>query len=717
MEYLRRKLGAVGLSLAMALSASIGICGNFYVATNGNDTWSGLLPAPNSDGTDGPFATLEAAQNAIRLLESGSGLPAGGVKVNLRGGRYMRQTPFTLGVNWSPVAVYDSGTPASPIVYQAYPGETPIIVGGMSVTGFQAVTDPNILARLTSAAQTNVLVANLPIQGITNIMPLARHGFALWWNWSGQNELYFQDKPMQLARWPNTNWLNIASSPSPGANSFGYNGSNPSTWASLDDVWVQGYWDTDWADEFDNVSSIDTTNHIVYMTSPASQLGYAVNQRFYFLNVLEELDAPGEYYIDRVNGFLYFWPPGDIASGNPFISMAGSGLYGLTVNNGADGLVNLLSVSNVVFSGITFEGAAGSLICIEYGQNNLITNCTLNGGSCDGVDLVNTFMSGVAYCTIANTGENGVFMLDGDINDRMTLTSIADFAIDNTIYNMGRLCWTYTPGIYIAGSVGDYAAHNLIYNGRHDAIVVGGNNNVVEFNEIHNVCTETADAGAIYMLRDWTQRGNIIRYNYLHDINLGGGAADPNGVVGVYLDDLFCGTTIYENIFSAVDHGVFIGGGRDNIVQNNIFVGCADWAIKVDQRGLDWESGFITDNNSVMWAELYAMPYQTPPWSLEYPALVSIATNNPGAALGNIIQDNISCNNAVWINWLNGAQNNVTETNNFTSGDPLFVNCSQPQFGLLPNSPVWALGFQPIPASGIGPMPLPPTGMWILGPP
>ena len=99
------------------------------------------------------------------------------------------------------------------------------------------------------------------------------------------------------------------------------------------------------------------------------------------------------------------------------------------------------------------------------------------------------------------------------------------------------------------------------------------------------------------------------------------------------------------------------------------------------------------------------MPYQTPPWSLEYPALVTIATNNPGAALGNIIQNNISYNNAVWINWLYGAQTNVTVVDNFTSGDPLFVNNSQPQLGLLTNSPVWALGFQPIPTN-FGPTPL-----------
>ena len=225
------------------------------------------------------------------------------------------------------------------------------------------------------------------------------------------------------------------------------------------------------------------------------------------------------------------------------------------MNSGVAGLVNLQSVSNVVFSGITFEGAAGSLICITYGQNNLITNCTLNGCSCDGVDLLKAFKSGVTDCTIANMGESGVFMLDGtlgrpgDEEARRALTPMAEFATDNTICNMGRLCWTYTPGVYMSGgNDGDYAAHNLIYNGRHNAIVVGGNDNIVEYNEIHNVCTETADAAAIYMGRDWTQRGNIIRYNYLHDIDVGGGATDVNGVFGIYMDDLFCGTTVYGNV-------------------------------------------------------------------------------------------------------------------------------------------------------------------------
>jgi hypothetical protein len=625
----------------------------------------------------------------------------------------MRQSPFTLTCWATPT---DSGTPTSPIVYQAYPGETPIIIGAMSVTGFQSVTDPAILARLTSAAQTNVLVANLVAQGITNsvsgslgLIPLARHGYGLWWNWTGQNELFFQDQPMQLARWPNSNWLTIASSPLPGTNSFGYTGTNPSTWASLSDVWVHGYWHYDWADECDQVVSIDTTNHVVYVSSPASIYGYAINQRFYFLNVLEELDCPGEYYIDRVNGLVYFWPPSSIAGGNAFITTVGAGAG---TWNGA--LVNFQSVSNILFSGITFEGAVGPLVHLDRGQNNVISNCMLNGSSCDGMELWDTIATRASYSTIANAGAMGIYVYD-DTSDRLTLTPASNSATCNTIYNISRLCWTYNPGVSLEG-VGNYVAHNLIYNAPHNAVLVSGNNHVIEYNEIHHVCNETADAGALYMGQSWTQRGNIIRYNYIHDINLGGGATDPSGVVGVYLDDFFSGTTVFGNIFCAVDHGIEIGGGRDNNVRNNIFAGCTSCAIEGDQRGLYWEANLVTNDNSALWTDLNSTPYQVPPWSIQYPALVSIATNNPGAALGNVIQQNI-CYNGQWLQLVENASAVMQITNNFTSGDPQFVNYPQRNFNLLTSSPAWALGFQPIPVTRIGAVPVAPGHLRAIGPP
>jgi hypothetical protein len=692
---------AFAFSPAVVLGASLAVCGaaDFYVATNGNDS--------NLGTSDQPFATLERGRDAIRSLKQTGPLPTGGTHVWLRGGRYMRQSPFTLSVYWSPVAGNDSGTPTSPVVYQAYPGETPYIIGGINVTGFQSVTDPTILARLTSSAQTNLLVANLSSQGITNILPLARYGTSQWWNWTGQAELFFNDHPMQLARWPNTNWLTIASSLAPGVTYFSFSGTNQNRWADVSDIWAAGYFGNDWAFYCDKVAGI--TNNVAYMTNICAQYGYKAGQRFFFLNILEELDSPGEYYIDRIRNLLYFWPASNITNGAPFISVAPN-------------LVVLDAVSNIVLSGISFEGSLGGqggMVEISRGQSNLVTGCTFEGGCCDAVDIMYGLGSGVSYCKLSDVGEQGIYMFR--CGNRLTLTPGGNFATCNTIYNFSRLCRASNPAINVDSignaGVGNYIAHNLVYNAPHTGMQVVGNDNVVEYNEIHHVCTETSDAGALYMGHvDWTMRGNIVRYNYFHDINLFVGSANPAGVKGVYLDDYMSGVTIFGNVFCAVDQGVYIGGGRDNIVANNMFVDNDIYAIQVDQRGFSWDQSRISNTNSALWSSLKAMPYQTPPWSSEYPALVSIATNNPAAALGNIIQNNLSYSNTAWIGWLYGAQTNVTVTSNFTSGDPQFVSYAQRQFGLSTNSPVWALGFQPIPMNRFGPVPARPRGVKIVGP-
>ena len=100
----------------------------------------------------------------------------------------------------------------------------------------------------------------------------------------------------------------------------------------------------------------------------------------------------------------------------------------------------------------------------------------------------------------------------------------------------------------------------------------------------------------------------------------------------------------------------------------------------------------------------------------QYPPLVSIATNNPGAALGDVIQNNISYSNAAWVLLSDGAETNLTVLGNFTSGDPQFVNCAQRDFTLSSNSPALSLGFQPIPMNRFGPVPLPPSGVIMRGP-
>ena len=146
----------------------------------------------------------------------------------------------------------------------------------------------------------------------------------------------------------------------------------------------------------DRVASIDRKANIVNITPPGHWFGYKEDQRFFFLNVLEEVDSPDEYYIDRSNGILYFWPGAVITDSSATISTA-------------DQIVTLTSVSNVAFVGITLESAK-VLVSITGGASNIISGCVLRGSSRDAVDISGSPGSGVAHCDISEVGEMGVWM-------------------------------------------------------------------------------------------------------------------------------------------------------------------------------------------------------------------------------------------------------------------------------------------------------------------
>ncbi|HOF42190.1 MAG TPA: hypothetical protein PLD73_19150, partial [Candidatus Hydrogenedentes bacterium] len=122
------------LALTLAIAAVLPIASaeeaavQLYVAPQGNDAWSGKLPEPNADGTDGPLATLTAARDRLREMKGSQRLP-GPVSVQLREGHYR----ITEAIVFEPL---DSGLPTAPITYEAYPGEHPVISGGVPVTGW-----------------------------------------------------------------------------------------------------------------------------------------------------------------------------------------------------------------------------------------------------------------------------------------------------------------------------------------------------------------------------------------------------------------------------------------------------------------------------------------------------------------------------------------------------------------------------------------------------
>ena len=230
--------------------------------------------------------------------------------------------------------------------------------------------------------------------------------------------------------------------------------------------------------------------------------------------------------------------------------------------------------------------------------------------------------SSVVGCDIYETGDGGITLGGGD---RKTLTPAGLVADNNHIHHYGRWNRMYRPAVALGG-VGNRATHNLIDNAPHQAIGFGGNDHLIEFNEIHSVCYESNDAGAIYAGRNWTMRGTVIRHNYLHDIS----GFEGRGCVGVYLDDQFCGTEICGNLFYKVTRAAMIGGGRDCTIANNIFVDCTP-AMHVDARGLGWAAAGCDGLKK----GLEAVPYQEPLWAGRYPKLVHILDDEPMAPKGN----------------------------------------------------------------------------------
>lgn len=250
-----------------------------YVAPNGNDAWSGRLAEPNAAKTDGCFATLVRAREEIRRLKRKSGLPEGGIIVEIRGGVYPLTSPLSLSAE-------DSGAEGSPIVWRARAGERVRITGGVQVANFTPVTDPAVLKRLDERARAHVLQADLKELSIKDF------GLAAGPDDENQNrlELFFQDEPMTLARWPNAGqYTHIEdvdekkddrAKPKPGQlrtskiGRFVYEGDHPSRWVGEKDVWLHGFWYFEWDDSREKVESIDTTRRVITLTTPCrSRLG------------------------------------------------------------------------------------------------------------------------------------------------------------------------------------------------------------------------------------------------------------------------------------------------------------------------------------------------------------------------------------------------------------------------------------------------------------
>ena len=151
------------------------------------------------------------------------------------------------------------------------------------------------------------------------------------------------------------------------------------------------------------------------------------------------------------------------------------------------------------------------------------------------------------------------------------------------------------------------------------------------------MCKDTADVGAIYAGREWSSRGNEVRYNYIHDIKIINTTTGMK-VQAIYLDDQFSSANVHGNIIKNVPSVALYGGGRYNTFVNNIVLEAQEPFV-FDERGIKEDQ---CGEGSEIRTKLKALPYDTGIWKEKYPELANILNDDPELPKYNVIKGNLS---------------------------------------------------------------------------
>ena len=592
----------------------------------------------DSDGTSAkPYRTLSQARDAIRAARTAGTLKAGdAATVHIAPGVYRLKASFELGAQ-------DGGSEGAPVTYRAQEPGTVHIYGGATLAPetFKPVADKGVLARLDSKVRGKVLACDVSALGNFEAFKTAYKGTPVgpW--------LYVDGQPLTLARWPNADapgggWATFskvidnglptadAKDPAlrklrPGA--FIPDDRRPARWDVAQGVWLLGYWTHDWSDEVIRIAAYDKQKQVIKLAAPhhygiKGRTWGAAKRRFFALNLLEELDAPGEWYLDRAQKRLYLYPTKPLKDVQIVLATL------------AKPLVRLNGAKHVRFAGLRFEYGHSTGLELQKTEQVEIVGCVVANLAGGGIHIDGTANT-VRSCDLFNLGTTGIGAYGGD---RKTLQPAKNQVVNNHIHHYGRFKRTYAPGVGVGGC-GQIVRNNCIHDAPHNAVLYGGNEHLFEFNEVYRVVMETGDAGAFYTGRDWTSQGNILRHNYIHD--LGGGEAKHVNTMGVYLDDCDSGDTIEGNVFFRAGRAIMIGGGRDNPVLNNLVVDCPI-GLHMDSRGMTWKQWNNPAHPSwCLERKAQKLDYKQPPWSQRYPRLAAIMNEDPRQPRNNPLVRNV----------------------------------------------------------------------------
>jgi hypothetical protein len=680
---------------------------------NGATPWFTVAPE-GDDANPGtaarPFRTLERARDALRERRKHEALPPGGVALVLKGGVYPRlKESFALSAE-------DSGTDKAPVVYCAAPGARPVLRAGQAITGFRPLADSPAARRIPEAARSHVLQMDLRAAGITDFGKITPRGVDYFGplvnvDTPAHLELFFNGLPMSLARWPNDTpkmserFALIETGDQVTVNQDGrtmvkdsnlvyYSNPRQDAWANEPDPWLFGYWQYAYFSVYRRILGVEPDKHRmrVELGGPGQHPDVVKGSPYQGINLLCELDSPGEWYLDRATGLLYFWPPTPVQSGEAVVSMLGVPV------------ITMDKTSHVILRGLTVEGGRYHGVTVKDGEDVLLAGCTIRDMGCKGVDISGGHGDALVGCDLSYLGNAGVTLSGGDLP---TLTPSGHVVENCHIHHFATWCrGDYQPAISVKG-VGVRMSHNLIHDAPHQAFLLGGNDHITEYNEVHDVTHEAGDAGAWYMYGDvaaLAERGNVVRYNYWHHLPYNETLAKYHCVcrMGIYIDNVNGGVTVYGNIFSRVDvsSGAVFFGGSDDIIENNVFHRCRS-AIQMDDRS--WVYGKAYQNLD---ACLARMKVNEPPWSLRYPRLTTIKPHTEDLTLivrGNVVARNIAlaCDRFLSANPTTARYARIER--NWERGDPGLLNADAGDFGLKPGAPaLTACFFEPLPLKQMG---------------
>ena len=545
--------------------AQLGFCANtlkYYVSPSGNDRAEGMRQTPWK--TLG--YALERVQAVLRKSQNTD------VYLYVANGDYEVMKTIDIsdlrGNNSLTVCAMEKGKAR--------------LVGSKRIVSFRNLGRREA-KRIPSLARSKVLCADLRMMGITD------YGVAV--GDYHRADLYYNGERQVMARYPNDGFLKVDEAQGGTRQSDGstvegilrYTDSHISMLAEEADPHLFGYWHYDWYDSYETIERMDTRSRTLYLKKPYHTYGYKKGARFYVVNALCELDMPCEYYLDRSAGILYWYPPQSFRRDVDEVTLSVSG---------ASPMIAITNCEHVTLDGVALEGGRRTAIKIKNGYENRILDCRVSRFGDNGIEIDGGKKHVVRGCLIEQIGLRGISAHGGN---RATLDN-ADFLVENNIIrNVSNYKHTYQQSVFFSGC-GMTVSHNYFTGNHSSAMRFDGNNVVAEYNRIENVVTESDDQGGFDAWGDASYRGIVLRYNYWKGMK---GYGNINKVAAIRLDDVISGVMIYGNVFEDCGSKEFstvtVHGGKDNVIQNNVFLNCLSAVLILRYDGKYWATQIATE--------------------------------------------------------------------------------------------------------------------------